>query len=158
MNSADLKKVIVGVVCVILMVALSFVFIGTDTKPKGDTEKPSTQEANKNQQSVEQQKSTEIGEGSMLFFLAVTDKEGNKTNFVIHTDKKTVGEALLELALIEGEEGPHGMFIKKVNGIVADYDVDQTYWAFYINGQYASTGVDETDVKSGTNYELKVEK
>ena len=71
----------------------------------------------------------------------VVDKEGTETSFEIHTDKKMVGEALQECGLLEGEDGPYGLYVKTVNGITADYDVDQTYWAFYINGEYAMTGV-----------------
>ena len=40
----------------------------------------------------------------------------------------------------------------------ADYDVDQTYWAFYVNGEYASTGVDSTKIEEGAAYSFKVEK
>ena len=78
--------------------------------------------------------------------------------FEIHTDKEIVGEALLELELIEGEEGDFGLFVKAVNGIVADYDVDGTYWAFYVNGEYAMSGVDTTIIEEGTSYMFKVEK
>ena len=47
---------------------------------------------------------------------------------------------------------------KTVNGITADYDVDQTYWAFYVDGEYAMTGVDATDIVEGSQYMFKVEK
>ncbi len=33
---------------------------------------------------------------------------------------------------------------KTVNGMTADYDKDGVYWAFYINGVYAMTGIDAT--------------
>ena len=48
--------------------------------------------------------------------------------------------------------------MKTVNGITADYDVDQTYWAFYIDGEYAQTSVDMTAVNDGSVYKLAVEK
>ena len=38
-----------------------------------------------------------------------------------------------------------------------DYDKDGTYWAFYINGEYASTGVDSTTIKEGDSYSFKQE-
>lgn len=99
-----------------------------------------------------------LGEGAVVFNFVVVDKDGNETKFEIHTDKTTVGEALLELKLIEGEESSYGLYVKKVNGITADYDVDQTYWAFYINGEMAMTGVDATDVEAGATYSFKVSK
>ena len=99
-----------------------------------------------------------LGEGSTVFNFKVTDKDGNVKAFEIHTDETVVGDALLALELIEGEESQYGLYVKKVNGILADYDVDQTYWAFYVNGEYAMTGVDATDVEAGATYEFKVEK
>jgi len=99
-----------------------------------------------------------LGEGKTVFAFVVVDGEGNEHTFEIHTDKTTVGAALLEVKLIEGEDGPYGLYVKSVNGITADYDVDGTYWAFYINDEMAMTGVDATDVEAGATYSFKVEK
>ena len=99
-----------------------------------------------------------MGEGKTQFNFTVVDKDGKETAFEIHTDKTTVGEALLELELIAGEEGAYGLYVKTVNGITADYDVDQTYWAFYVNGEYGMAGVDATNIEAGVTYTFKVEK
>ena len=99
-----------------------------------------------------------LGEGQTKFIFVVVDKDGNETNFEIYTDKETVGDALLEVDLIAGEEREYGLYVKTVNGITADYDADQTYWAFYVNGKYATAGVDSTAVKEGETYSFKVEK
>ena len=99
-----------------------------------------------------------LGVGQTKFLFTVVDKEGNETNFEIHTDKETVGEALLELELIAGEDGEFGLYVKTVNGMTADYDVNQTYWAFYIDGEYAMSGVDVTTIEEGKAYAFKVEK
>ena len=101
---------------------------------------------------------TELGEGKSTFDFSVVDKDGNETKFVIHTDAETVGAALLEHGLIEGEESEYGLYVKKVNGILADYDVDQTYWGFYVNGEYAMSGVDTTIIEEGASYSFKVSK
>ena len=92
------------------------------------------------------------------FTFEVVDKDGNVTTFDITSDQATVGEALLEEGLIAGEVGQYGLYVTEVNGIVADYNVDQTYWAFYVDGAYASSGVDTTDVADGATYSFKVEK
>lgn len=99
-----------------------------------------------------------VGVGSVQFSLEVVDGEGNTELFTVNTDKKTVGEALLDCGLVAGEESEYGLYVKTVNGVTADYDVDKTYWAFYIDGEYAMTGVDQTDVTPGTTYSFKVEK
>lgn len=98
-----------------------------------------------------------LGEGNTVFPFTVVDGDGNETQFEIHTDKETVGEALEELNLIAGDESEYGLYVKTVNGITADYDTDGVYWAFYVNGEYASTGVDLTPITEGENYALKVE-
>lgn len=99
-----------------------------------------------------------IGEGEKSFTAEVVDAEGNTVKFTMHTDEKTVGEALQKLGVIEGEEGDYGLYIKVVNGITADFDKDGTYWAFYVDGEYAMTGADMTDVVDGTVYTFRVEK
>lgn len=100
---------------------------------------------------------TVLGEGQNVFDFKVTDFDGKETAFEIHTDKEIVGDALVELGLVEGDEGPYGLYVKTVNGITADYDKDGKYWAFYVDGGYASQGVDSTEIESGKTYAFKVE-
>ena len=102
--------------------------------------------------------SSGLGEGKTTFTFAVVDGEGQETDFTVKTDEATVGAALLAVNLIAGEEGPYGLYVKTVNGVTADYDTDGTYWAFYINGEYAATGVDATSVTEGAVYSFKIEK
>ena len=100
---------------------------------------------------------TVLGEGSKTMDFTVVDKEGITHLYTIHTDAETVGQALLELELIDGEEGPYGLYIKSVLGQVLDYETDGMYWGFYVNGDYALTGVDQTPITEGTRYMLKAE-
>jgi len=97
------------------------------------------------------------GEGEKEFTLTVSDKEGAEKTVTVKTDAKTVGEALAALYIIAGEDGEWGLYVKTVDGITADYDTDGTYWAFYIDGEYAMTGVDATEITEGATYQFKVE-
>ena len=100
---------------------------------------------------------TEFGQGSKN--LTVEVKAGEQlVKFTIHTDETTVGGALLENSLITGDEGEYGLYIKTVNGITADYDVDQSYWAFYVDGEYATSGVDSTNIAEESVYQLEYTK
>lgn len=99
-------------------------------------------------------KDMEFGKGEKTLSVEVK-AEDKSVLFTIHTDKKTVGEALLEHELIDGDESEYGLYVKVVNGITADYDEDQTYWAFYINGEYAMTGVDSTEIDESATYRLE---
>ena len=96
-----------------------------------------------------------LGDGQTDFSLLVVDQEGTEYTFQVHTDQETVGAALVEEGLIAGEEGAYGLYITSVLGMTADYEADQSYWAFYINGDYANTGVDTTTILSGDSYELR---
>ena len=94
------------------------------------------------------------GEGATSFYLTVKNVDNTVTKFQINTDAATVGEALLALELIAGEDSAYGLYINTVNGITADWDTEKAYWAFYIDGEYATTGVDTTEIVAGTTYEL----
>lgn len=95
----------------------------------------------------------ELGEGAKTVVVEVKVEEKSVT-FTVHTDKDTVGAALIEHGLIAGDEGQFGLYVKYVNGMLADYDIDQTYWSFYINGEYAMTGVDMTPIAENETYQL----
>lgn len=98
-----------------------------------------------------------IGEGSKEFEFTVVNAAGEEATFEVHTDKETVGEALLDNGVIAGEDSEYGLFVKTVNGETVDYDTDGKYWAFYINGEYGMTGVDATNITDGDSYAFKVE-
>ncbi len=151
------KKIISLLLCMMLTVAMAFIMVGcSNNKQDGSNQNQPLIEAGTN--SGAENQTTILGEGKTKILFTVVDKDGNETNFEIHTDKETVGDALLEFDLIEGEAGDYGLYVKKVNGITADFDTDGTYWAFYVNGEYASSGVDKTSVKEGEAYSFKVEK
>lgn len=97
---------------------------------------------------------TTLGEGAKTLTVEVKAEEKTVT-FTVKTDKDTVGAALVEHNLIAGDESEYGLYIKAVNGIVADYDVDQSYWAFYINGEYAMSGADTTEITEGAVYRFE---
>lgn len=99
---------------------------------------------------------TSLGEGATTFSLTVTDPDGQETAYEIHTDAETVGDALESLDLIAGEEGDYGLFVTTVDGVSLPSDGDQ-YWAFYIDGAYATSGVDQTEITAGASYALKAE-
>ncbi|MBR4857633.1 MAG: DUF4430 domain-containing protein [Clostridia bacterium] len=100
----------------------------------------------------------ELGSGNKQFNFTAVDGEGTGYKFSISTDKTYVGEALEELGLLEGSEGEFGLYVNKVNGIYAQYEVTGTYWAFYVDGVYASLGIDMTEITDNATYEMKIEK
>lgn len=157
------KKVTSWILCMVLVVAMALFTTGcNDSKETGTNDTVESEAETPESSEAEIPEGTDadvtvLGEGSVMFSFTVTDKDGNETAFEIHTDKENVGDALLEVELIAGDESEYGLYVKTVNGITADYDADGTYWAFYIDGEYAMTGVDATPVTEGAAYAFKVE-
>lgn len=145
-----MKKILLYLLCVVSAAAL--LFTGCASGGKGRDDSSDSASISLDAESG----GSEVGQGSKSFQFAVFDADGNETDFTVRTDRETVGEALLENGLIEGEEGEFGLYVKAVNGIVADFDTDGTYWAFYVNGEYAMTGVDSTVIKDGESYSFRV--
>lgn len=98
-----------------------------------------------------------LGEGDTSFVFEVTGTDGNTASFKINTNEKTVGDALSKLGLIEGDDTNLGLYVKTVNGTTLEFDKDGKYWAFYIDGEYAMTGVDSTDIDETSVYEFRAE-
>jgi hypothetical protein len=63
----------------------------------------------------------------------------------------------MKVGLISGEDSDYGLYVKTVNGVTLDFDTDGKYWAFYVNGEYAVSGVDTTEITEGGLYEFRAE-
>jgi len=94
---------------------------------------------------------TKLGDGSTEFTFAVTAEEKTVT-VTVATDETVLGDALQELELIAGEEQAFGLYVKEVNGIRADYDLDKAYWALTVGGETAMSGVDGIEIVAGEVY------
>ena len=143
MNKTRNNKWLSVLLCAVLIAAMALTTMGCTTQ---QTEAPQGDDT------------TTTTAATVTFVFQVIDAEGTTEVFNITTDKKTVGEALLAENRIAGENGDYGLYVKTVNGITADYDVDGTYWAFYVNGAYAMSGVDKTTAENGATYAFKVER
>ena len=98
-----------------------------------------------------------FGEGEKTIELEVKAEEKSVT-FTINTDENNLEDALCEHKLIEGEEGPYGLYVKKVNGMVADYDVDQSFWSLCKGDTPLMTGVGNTELNDGDKFQFIREK
>lgn len=124
------SKVVLSVLSLVLIVAmaLSFSACGNDSNVNDDAKTEKS------------------------FVFKVVDLDGSEKSFDIKTDATTVGEALVAEELISGTTSEYGLMVDTVNGIKYDYNADGAYWAFYVNGEYAMTGVDSTDITEGATY------
>ena len=145
-----IKNTLSVIICLVLIAAIALTMTACGNKTANSSEKEDSQTLTESVQT--------LGEGATEFNLTVSDKEGKETVFTVKTDKKTVGDALLEVELIDGEMGDYGLYVKTVNGITADFDTDKSYWAFYENGEYAVSGVDMTKIDEKVKYSLEYTK
>lgn len=147
MQKTKLTKALSLILCMVLFAAMALFTMGC-------TNDAATEEGTVE---VLYEDGATLGEGETEFEFTVTDANGEEDTFIICTDEDTVGEALLDVNMIAGEAGDYGLYVKSVNGITADYDVDGTYWAFYVDGEYATSGVDTTEITEGSVYSFVVE-
>lgn len=90
----------------------------------------------------------------VILVLEVTDDNGVVSKYELLTNQPTVGAALLEEGMIEGDESEYGLMVTHVNGLRADFNEDGAYWAFYVDGEFATAGVDATEIEQGRVYAL----
>lgn len=101
---------------------------------------------------------TTMGEGSKKVDVYVTAAD-KSVKLTVKTDEEKLGAALLALGIIEGDMGEFGIYIKVVNGMTADYDVDASWWGFNKvlpdgTRETMMTGVDGVTISDGEAYEL----
>ena len=86
--------------------------------------------------------------------LEVVFADGSSKEHTVNTDSsKNLRQALEGAGLISGDEGAYGLYVKVVDGVTADYDVDGSYWSLTKDGQLCS-GVDSTKIADGDHFEF----
>ena len=93
-------------------------------------------------------------EGEKTVTVKVVHADQSEKEFTYETDDEYLGELLTEEGLVEGEVSEYGMYITKVDGEQAVFETDNAYWALYENGEYASTGADQTVLDNGDEFSL----
>ncbi len=99
-----------------------------------------------------------IGEGATTFVFVATFEDKSTKVYEVATDFETVGEALVSLGLIAGEESQYGLTVETVCGVTVDFGADSSYWAIYVDGDYGMTGIDSIKCAKVKEVELRFEK
>lgn len=100
------------------------------------------------------EKKVDSGATGGKFTVEVVHANGEKKTFTYTTDAEKLGAFLETEGLIDSEGADEGMF-HSVDGEKADWNENQSYWAFYIDGEYAMTGIYDTAIVDGTVYKLE---
>ena len=127
------KKVLLALIPVAIIAVLAIVFFAF--KPKGAA-------------------------GSKQVEIDVVNDIGETKTYNVKTDAEYLRQAMEDAEGLEfsGEEGEYGMMVVNVNGVTADYNVDQSYWAFYVNGDYCNYGIDQQPVADGDIFKIEYTK
>ena len=86
--------------------------------------------------------------------MSVVHGDGSAKTVHYQTDMDYLGSLLLSEGLIKGDAGPYGLYITEVDGEVADYSQNKSFWAIFIGEEYATTGADLVPLTDGGAYAL----
>ena len=95
----------------------------------------------------------EAQEGQKSITVIVVHADESQKTFEYNTDAEKLGAFLEEKGLIDSQGADAGMF-HTVDGEKADWNENQSYWAFYIGEEYAMTGIYDTTITDGAVYKL----
>lgn len=79
--------------------------------------------------------------------------EENEKEISLLTNEKYLGEALKKENIIKGEQGQYGLFVKSVNGIEANAEIEQ-WWCFTKGDEPIMTGVDLIEIADGDLFKI----
>lgn len=91
--------------------------------------------------------------GAKSITIDVVHKDESVKTFEVNTDREYLGEVLNDEKIVEGEEGPYGLFITSADGETAD-DSNQEWWCITKGGEQLNTSADQTPIADGEKYEL----
>lgn len=95
-------------------------------------------------------------QGAKFITIEVVDNNGSLVVYDVHTDAEYLRQAMEEAEGLDfsGSESEYGMMVETVNGVTADWNVDQSYWGFYVNGDYCNYGIDSQPVVDGDAFRI----
>lgn len=94
--------------------------------------------------------------GGKQITIEVIDDAQASTMYEVSTDAEYLGDAIRETEGldVEGTESEYGLMVDTVNGVVADYNENGAYWAFYVDGEYCMYGMDQQPIEDGQAYQI----
>ena len=101
--------------------------------------------------------------GAKNVIVEVKDDQEAVKKYEVNTDAEYLSGVMDELKAkgdftYEASVSEYGMFITSINGLAADYEKDQAYWAIYVNGDYGQYVADQQPVTDKDTYSFVYEK
>ena len=154
-KKSSIGIVISLIVLIALFVGIFFISKNYNSSSSNKSSKVASTSKSENKQKENNNKE-ESKENKKSIIVKVIDKDEKEKEYKHSTDAEFLRQALEEIdgLSVEGDETNTGLFVKKVNGVTADYNEDQSYWAFYINEEYCQKGVDTQEVTDGDEFKI----
>lgn len=94
--------------------------------------------------------------GEKSITIEVVMQDGTSSVYKVNTDAEYLLGAMQETEGLnfEGEEGPYGLSIYTINGVTANYNENDAYWAFYIGDVMCNYGVSQQPVNDGDAFKI----
>lgn len=126
-----MKKKLIGVVLVVVLI-LGLGFIYTKFSPKPI-------------------------EGSKSITIEVVDDQKKSTTYDLKTDADYLKEAMDEVEGLtySGEDTAYGYTLYTVNGVTADFNVDNAYWSIYVNNEYGQFSLDKQPINDKDAFKVE---
>ena len=124
------KKLLVALIAFVAVIAL-VVGIWFATRPAAPAEEPAGD--------------------TLKFTVIVVHADGEEKTFNYETEGGNLGPVLVEKGLLGAADG--GLYTT-VDGVTADWNVDQSWWAFYIGEEMAAYGMDDAVIHDGDVFKL----
>ena len=131
MKQGKTKKILLGIVALVV-IAIALLFVYSIFKPTASM-------------------------GAKTVTIAVIDNNKQQTDYEVHTDAETLKEVMDETEGLtySGDESDYGFMVSIVNGVMADYNADGAYWAFYVNDEYCNYGIEEQPVNDKDTFKIE---
>ena len=125
------KKLLVALIAFVAVIAL-VAGIWFATRPEAPTEDPAGD--------------------ALKFTVVVIHADGEEKTFNYETEGGNLGPVLVEKGLVVESESA-GLY-NTVDGETADWNVDQSYWSFYIGDEMAAYGMNDAVIHDGDVFKL----
>lgn len=96
----------------------------------------------------------DASDGEKSFTVTIVHSDGTSKELSLSSDEEFLAPAMIAEGILTDEGIETGMYTV-VDGEIASWEADQAYWGFYINGEYAMAGMNDTPIEDGAAYKLE---
>jgi len=149
------KKTILALIALVAVVGImAGIWFATRPRPESDSKdtQPQTQAPTGESDPTDPSEDPTQPTFAKNFTVIVVHSDGTEKTFTYGTNADYLGPVLVEKGLVVESDSP-GLF-NIVDGETADWNVDQSYWSFYIGEEMAMYGMNDAVIHDGDVFKL----